>query len=274
MLKKLIMAVLLLAIGLGIFIFFKKPTETIAIGTYDAVPTIEANLQMMTIDMSSSPDDKIHVLVEGKKGVEDQFFIDHDETKLLVKEKNEKQWNDFITIGSPPKIIMQIPKALENSVSISNRDGDSYMKDLDVKTIQVKSSTGRVILRDINALQSELQSTDGNVTVHNGVLEESSISTTSGNINIRESKGVTLAAQSVDGQIKMTEATEQSNVRLNSKTGDIQVTYKVAPSSLKVSTRGEIIKVELPSFNQKTGLIGEGANMLSIETKDGMIQVR
>ncbi|GKV56951.1 hypothetical protein NCCP2222_28980 [Sporosarcina sp. NCCP-2222] len=274
MIKKLIMVVLLLAIGLGIFIFFKQPTETITIGTYDAVPTIEANLQMMTIEVSSSPDDKIHVVVEGKKGVEEQFSIDHDETKLLVKENNEKQWNDFITIGSQPKIIMQIPTALENSVSISNKDGDSYLKGLDVKTVQVKSSTGRVTLRDINASTSELNSTDGNVTVHNSEIENGSISTTSGNVNVRESKGTTLAAQSVDGQIKLTEATEQSDVRLKSKTGDIQVIYKTAPSSLKLSTSGEIVKVELPSFDQKTGIIGKGTNILSIETKDGMIQVK
>lgn len=274
MLKKLIMAVLLLAIGLGIFIFFKQPTETITIGTYEVVPAIEADLQMMTIEMASSPDDKIHVLLEGKRGNEEQLSIDHDETKLIVKEKNEKQWNDYITIGSQPKFIMQIPKTREISITISHKDGDSILKGLAVDAIQVKSTTGRVTIQNMTASVSDLQSTDGNVTIHNSVMENGSISTTSGNVTIRESKGTTLVAKSVDGQIKLTEATEQTDVRLKSKTGDIQVTYKTPPSSLKVLTSGEIVKVELPSYNQKTGIIGEGTNMLSIETKDGMIQVK
>ncbi|QTD42729.1 DUF4097 family beta strand repeat-containing protein [Sporosarcina sp. Te-1] len=275
MLKKLVIVVLLLGIGIGLFVFFKQPNKTMTIGTYEAVPAIEADLQMMTIEMSSSPDDKIHVRLEGKKGSEEKISIDHDATKLVIKEQNENvKWNNFIQVGSQPKIIIQTPKSLANTITISNRDGDTNLKGLAAETIEVKSTTGRVTLQDMTVSKSELQSTDGSITIHKSAIENGNIASTTGNVTVRESTGAALAIQSTDGQIKMMEATEQSDVRLKSKTGDIQVSYKTAPSSLQLSTSGEIVKIDLSNFDQQTRQIGDGANQLSIETKDGVINVK
>ncbi|MBB4826489.1 DUF4097 and DUF4098 domain-containing protein YvlB [Sporosarcina luteola] len=273
--KKLIAAVLLLAIGIGIFIFFKQPTKTMTIGDYDAVPTIEADLQMMTIEMSSSPDDKIHVLVEGKKGTEEQISVDQNETKLVVRELNEEvQWNNFIQLGSQPKIIMQLPKSLEHSIAITNKDGSTQLKGLDAETVQVKSTTGNVALQDMMISKSELKSTDGSITIHKSTIEDGSISSSTGNVTVRESMGAALAIQSTDGQIKLMEATEQSDVKIKSKTGDIEISYKTAPASLQLSTVGEMIDIDLPNYDKQTKQIGDGSNQLSIETNDGRIKVK
>ena len=275
MLKKLVFVFLLVVIGIGVLFFFKKPSETIPIGAYDAVSTVEVHVQMMNIEVAPSPDDQLHVVLDGKQGEEEQFSIDHQAAQLIIMEKPAKgKWTDYIQIGAQPTIQLQVPPSANTSISLTNQDGNSQLKGLDIDSLYVKSSTGKVALRETTVAKIEVRSTDGNIAIHKSTMEKGILSTKSGNVTVKESSGNALDIQSWDGQIKLTEATEQAETRLKSKTGDIHVSYSTAPNSLKLTTSGENVKIALPNYDQQTGQVGEGANQLAIETKDGVIEVK
>lgn len=275
MLKKLVFVILLLAIGTSLLLFFRQPVETIQIGAYDTVSTIEVHVQMMNIEVTRSPDDQIHVLLDGGKREGEQLSIQHQAAHLKIGEKNKKgNWTDFIQIGYQPTIHLQVPEFSMTSISLSNQDGNSQLKGLSIDSLQVNSSTGKVALQEMTIAKSELRSTDGNITIHQSAVEKGTVSTSSGNVTVKGSNGTALGIQSVDGQIKVMDATEQPELQLKSKTGDIQVSYTTAPTSLQLTTSGENVKIALPNYDRQTRQIGKGANQLSLETRDGVIEVK
>ncbi|MFF5994539.1 DUF4097 family beta strand repeat-containing protein [Lysinibacillus sp. KU-BSD001] len=275
MTKKVLFALLLGTIIVIITIFMKQqPAEKITMGEYTAMPQIDVTLDVLSIAINNSPDDKIHVHLQGHKLKKDLLTITEENNRLFITEKKRKtNWLENIRFRSAPTIIVQLPKSQNNALTLNTENGDATIQDLPLDTVQLNTSTGNVNLNNTAILHAELRTKDGTVTITKSAIDNLSITTSAGDVAIKESTGLTHTIETTDGQIKMTEATEQPNIHVKSTSGDINIHYKKTPTSLQLMMTSEDTKITLPKYDKKTHTIGDGANILSAETKYGFIVI-
>ncbi|QKG83601.1 DUF4097 domain-containing protein [Kroppenstedtia pulmonis] len=275
MLRKILVVLLIGVIGAGIILYMKQPAETMTMGEYEAMPHIDVTLDMFNITIANSPDDQIHVQMQGHQLNKNMLTINEKNNRFVVKEQQRKKnWQENIRFRSTPTIILQLPKSQSKTLALNVADGDFTIQDLALDTVQVETSAGMVHLKNMFISNAELHTKDGNVTIGKSAIENLTITSNAGDVAVKESTGSAHTIQTVDGQIKMTEATEQPNIQTKSASGDIGIHYKKAPTSLRLTTIAEDVEITLPKYHKKTGMIGDGANMLSAVTKNGVIVIK
>lgn len=271
----MLFVLLLGIITVTIILFMKQPAKTITIGEYEAVPHIDVTLDELNMAISNSPDDKIHVQMKGHKVSENMLLLNEENNRFFMKEQQrKKKWKENIRFRPMPTIIMQLPKSENKSLILKGVDGDFTIEDLALDTVQVETSAGMVYLKKMSISNAELHTNDGNMTVAQSALDSLKIVSSAGDVAIKESTGSVHMIQTVDGQIKMTGTTEQPSLHVKSVSGDIGIQYKKVPASLQLTTTGPDIEITLPKYDKKTRMIGNGANVLSAETKDGVIRIK
>ena len=272
MIRKMFVVLLLGAILVTALLLLKQPTKTITIGEYEAMPHIDIALDVLNIEITSSPDDKIHVQIQGHNLKKDMLTITEKNNRFFITEQQrENNWYENIHLRSMPVIIVKLPKSQSKSLTLHNVDGNSIIQNIILDTLQLETAAGFMNLNNISTSNAKLHSNDGTVTITKSAIDNLSITTRAGDVAIKESTGSVHTIQTDDGQIKITEAIEQPNVYLNSISGDIFIHYKKTPTSLQLTTTGEDIKITLPDYDKKTFRIGEGTYILSAETIYGSI---
>src|SRR5690606_35722448 len=235
MIRKMLFILLLGIISVTVILFMKQPAKTMAIGDYEAMPHIDVTFDALNMVISNSPDDKIHVRLQGHKLNENKLSITEENDKFVIKEQQgKKKWKDHIHFRSTPTIIMQLPKSQITTLTLNGTDGDVTIQDLMLESVRVETSAGMTHLKKLSISNADIQTKDGNVTIAKSAIENLGITSTAGNVSIKDSTGSTHMIQTVDGQIKMTEAAEQPNVHVESVSGDIGIHYKKAPISLQL----------------------------------------
>lgn len=275
MIRKIVLVLLLLvSISVGIILYMKQPA-TMTVGEYETMPHIDVTFEELNIAIDSSPDDKIHVQMQGHKLNKNMLTINEESNRFVIKEQQRKtKWTDSIRFRASPMIIVQLPKNQKQTLTLNSADGDVAVQNLELDTIQVNTSAGMTYLNSLSVSNAELHTKDGDVSIAKSAIENVNITSNAGDVFIEESTGSTHTIQTVDGQIQMTEAAEQQNVDAKSESGDIGINYKKAPVSLQITTVAEDVVITLPKYDKETHMIGDGANMLSAETKDGVIMIR
>ena len=275
MIKKMLFVFLIGAIITVVIIFMnQQPTEKITIGKYSAMPQIDMTLDVLNIAIVNSPDEKIHVQLQGHKVKKDMLTITEDNDRLFITEKKRTTtWLDNIRFRSTPTIIVQLPEPQNKKLTLNAENGNITIQDLSLNTVRLDTSAGNTNLKNASISNAELRTKDGTVTIDQSAIDNLSITTSAGDVAIKESTGLTHTIQTTDGQIKLTEATEQPNVHVKSTSGNIDIHYKKAPTSLQLMTVGEGMEISLPNYDKKTSIIGDGTNILSAETKYGFIVI-
>lgn len=274
--KRIILAVLLLGIiGASIFLFMKQPVKTMPIGDYESAPNIDVSLDMLNIDFTNSPDDKIHVQIKGHQVNNNMVSLREEKNRFVIEEKQQKKkWTNYIHIRQTPTILVQMPKHQLKTLTLHTVDGNFTINELVLDSVEVKTSTGDAILEGMSISNADVQSKDGSVSIAKSSIENFSVTTNAGDVSIKDSTGINHMIQTFDGQIHISEAIEQPKVQTKSTSGDIQIHYKQTPNSLRLTTAGEDIKILLPNYNKNTHMIGEGVNTLSTETEDGAVLIK
>lgn len=274
--KRIILAVLLLGIiGASIFLFMKQPVKTIPIGDYESAANIDVSLDVLNIDFTNSPDDKIHVQIKGQQVNNHMVSIRKEKNRFVIEEKQQKKkWTNYIHIRQAPTILVQMPKRQLKTLTLHTVDGNLNINDLVLDSVDVRTSAGDAFLEGMSISNADIQSKDGSVSIAKSSIENFSVTTNAGDVSIKDITGINHIIQTFDGQIHISEAIEQPKVQAKSTSGDIQIHYKQTPNSLLLTTAGEDIKILFPKYNKNTHMIGEGVNILSAETEDGAILIK
>ena len=268
MIRKMLLVLLLGILTVTMILFMKEPAETITIGEYEAMPHIKVTLDELNIAISDSPDDQIHVQMQGHTLKKHRLTVNEENNRFVIKEQQrKKKWQENIHFRPTPTIIVQLPKSQSKSLTLKSAYGDVAVEDVALDTVQVETSAGMAYLKNLSTSKADLHTNDGNVTIAKSALENLNITSNAGDVAIKESTGSAHTIQTVDGYIEMTEATEQPNLHVKSVSGDIGIDYQKAPTSLQFITEGEDIEVTLPKYDKKT-------NILSAKTKDGGIMIK
>lgn len=138
------------------------------------------------------------------------------------------------------------------------------------------------IMEGLSADKGEFTSKDGELNLKNSLLHELIVTSTSGDSYITGVTSPEMNITSTDGEVSIRELQEGKSLRVETKSGDITVSYKAAPASLMLTTNSDSsdINVDLDGFREKestektkAGMIGDGANKLELISKNGTIQV-
>lgn len=274
--KRIILAVLLLGIiGASFFLFMKQPVKTIPIGDYESAANIDVSLDVLNIDFTNSPDDKIHVQIKGHQVNNKMVSIREEKNRFVIEEKQQKKkWTNYIHIRQKPTILVQMPNRQLKTLTLHTVDGNLNVNDLVLNSVEVRTSVGDAILEGMSISNADIQSKDGSVSIEKSSIENFSITTNAGDVSLKDSTGINHIIQTIDGQIHISEAKEQPKVQAKSTSGNIQIHYKQIPHSLQLTTAGEDIEILLPKYNKNTHMIGEGVNILSAETEDGAVLIK
>lgn len=98
MIRKILFVLLLSVITVAIILFMKEPAETITIGEYKAMPHIEVTLDELNIAISDSPDDQIHVQMQGHTLKKHRLTVNKENNRFVIKEQQRKKNGKKISV--------------------------------------------------------------------------------------------------------------------------------------------------------------------------------
>lgn len=91
MIRKMLFVLLLGILTVTMILFMKEPAETITIGEYEAMPHIKVTLDELNIAISDSPDDQIHVQMQGHTLKKHRLTVNEENNRFVIKEQQRKK---------------------------------------------------------------------------------------------------------------------------------------------------------------------------------------
>lgn len=250
----------------------------------DNIGSLKVDSDSWEVRFKKSDANELTISAEGKQ-IDDEPVTFRREGEALVIKQNEQGQKGFLggfTFGKKGTIHINVPESGVSNIELQNKDGNIEMSEISADNIIVESNTGDGKIEGVSARSGKFASKDGMLSVEDSSIDELDITSTSGdnymkNVNSSEAK-----VTSVDGVISIKEINEGKSLEVNTEAGDIQVSYKKAPTSLSVTAESESSDIALDiqglkkskdTENHKRGKVGQGTNKLSLTSDDGLISV-
>ncbi|WP_326093244.1 DUF4097 family beta strand repeat-containing protein [Paenibacillus lautus] len=147
----------------------------------------------------------------------------------------------------------------------------------------MNSSICSETIEGLSADKGEFTSKDGDLKLKDSSLNELTVTTSSGGCYIT---GVTSPAMNITstyGEVAVKEIEEGELLRVETQSGDIAVSYKTPPASLKLTANSNSsdISVNLDGFKEQQatektveGTIGDASHTLELSSHAGTITVK
>ncbi|WP_254660241.1 DUF4097 family beta strand repeat-containing protein [Bacillus amyloliquefaciens] len=204
---------------------------------------------------------------------------------LVVSQKEQKNGGflDGFTFGKlGGTIYINVPDSDMNNIEITNKDGNIQLSEISAEHIVVDNHSGDEKINNVSAHTGKFSSKDGALSVENSSFEKLNITSASGDNEMKEIHSSNVKVTSKDGAVSIKDITEGKSLSVNTKSGDIGVSYKKAPTSLAVFAQSNSdVTFDLDGLNKshdgvklKKGEIGAGSNKVSLSSEDGSIKVR
>ncbi|PFW97201.1 hypothetical protein COL32_04220 [Bacillus pseudomycoides] len=252
----------------------------------DRIEEIEINKESWNIEFKNTKSKKITIAVEGKQEdkKKDPVTIKEDGKKIVVSQKDQKGgFFAGFSFGKKGTIYVSIPKDGIDTITMNNSSGDIKMKDVTTKNLVISNGSGAGKIEGLSADKGKFISKDGEFSLKNSSLKELNISSTAGDNYITNVTSPKMKVTSKDGEVSIKDAKEGKSLFVETKSGDITVSYKKAPTSLDLTANSNSsdITVNLDDFkkkknteNSKEGIIGDGSNKVELLSKKGVINVK
>lgn len=255
--------------------------EMVAGGKIDEieVKTSAADVEVVTVDSK-----EIEVLLDGNmsKGLVDKykFMVKEENNRLNVeftKDGNSVGWN----VGTTAEVKLQIkvPSKLYENMKIKTSSGDVLAKEMEIKTAEIKTSSG-----DISLLQSKInekltaKTSSGAIETNKSEIVAANLTTSSGEIKADGLHSDEVVFTTSSGNIEYNDKSLQGEIECNTSSGDVHMKFDTFPESLKINFEGGSGKPHLnvPGllYEEKTkhkliGVKGSGEHKLQVKTSSG-----
>ncbi|MBY0597081.1 DUF4097 family beta strand repeat-containing protein [Bacillus bingmayongensis] len=252
----------------------------------DRIAEVEINNESWDVEFKSAESNKVTIAVEGKQKDKknDPVTIKKDGKKIVITQQEQK--DGFIggfTFGKKGTIYISIPKDGVDTITLNNRSGDIKMNDIMTKNIVFSNGSGAEKIEGLSAENGEFTSKGGELSLKNSSLQELSVASTTGDNYLTNVRSPKTKVTSTDGEVLIKETIEGKSLLVETKSGDIGVSYKEAPTSLKLAANSDSsdIIVSLNGFKKRTntektkeGVIGDASNKVEILSKKGTICIK
>ncbi|MGH1145402.1 DUF4097 family beta strand repeat-containing protein [Bacillus pseudomycoides] len=252
----------------------------------DRIEDIEINKESWNIEIKNTKSKKITIAVEGKQEdkKKDPVTIKDDEKKIVVNQKDQKGgFFEGFSFGKKGTIYISIPEDGIDTITMNNSSGDIKMNDVTTKNLVISNGSGTGKIEGLSANKGKFISKDGEFSLKNSSLKELNIASTTGDNYITNVNSPEIKVTSKDGEVSIKDIKEGKSLFVETKSGDIAVSYKKAPTSLAFTANSDSsdITVNLDGFkkrkntgNLKEGMIGNGTNKVELLSRKGVINVK
>ncbi|WP_051217291.1 DUF4097 family beta strand repeat-containing protein [Paenibacillus assamensis] len=257
--------------------------QTFQVGDIEA---IEIENESWDIDFNRTDSKQITISAVGEKRDEQSqpVVIKKDGNKLIVTQREEKVgFMDYFTFNKEETISISIPNHGVDKITVNNRNGNVGWNDVAIDNIVLSNETGTTIVEGLTADTGQFTSEHGELSMKRSSVNELTIASTTGDNDINNVTSSSMKITNRDGTVLVKDANESESLVVQTKSGDIMVSYKKAPTSLAVSASSHIsdIAVQLNGYKEtkntnqsKSGVIGKGVNNLELTSEYGTIDVR
>lgn len=252
----------------------------------DRIEEIEINKESWNIEIKNTKSKKITIAVEGKQEdtKKDPVTIKDDEKKIVVNQKDEKGgFFEGFSFGKKGTIYISIPVDGIDTITMKNSSGDIKMNDVMTKNLVISNGSGTGKIEGLSANKGKFISKDGEFSLKNSSLKELNIASTTGDNYITNVNSPEIKVTSKDGEVSIKDIKEGKSLFVETKSGDIDVSYKKAPTSLAFTANSDSsdITVNLDEFKKRKntenlieGMIGDGTNKVELLSSKGVINVK
>ncbi|PGB03033.1 hypothetical protein COL93_07975 [Bacillus toyonensis] len=286
--KIIVIAILFLTIAnavLGFKVFQGKDFKKEKSFEINNIKEIEVDNENGDIEFKSTDSNKIVISAQGQQVDKeiDPVKIENDGNKIVIKQKQKMNrfFNGF-TFRKQNSISIAIPKKEIDKIVLNNKLGDVKISDIVVKSIVTKGSSGDAMIVGLSAEKGEFTSESGDLMLKESSLQEVNITSTTGDNYVKNVKNENMNITSTSGEVLLKDMTEGKSLFVETKSGDIGVRYKGAPTSLKLTAKSNStdIMVDLNGLKKdkntekiKEGTIGDAKNEVKILSKTGVIYI-
>ncbi|AJS58251.1 DUF4097 family beta strand repeat-containing protein [Paenibacillus sp. IHBB 10380] len=214
----------------------------------EEVQSIEIMNDSWDIEVKESIDNQVYVDITGKQKDKKKapVVVTHKDNQLIIQQHKQigGAFSAF-TFEKEGTITILIPKNTVEQVTLINNEGD-----LNIQTLATQKLT----------LQNQ-----------------------AGNVKFNQVEASVLNVFSKNGEIVIKRVDEKGEMNVETETGDIQVAYQNAPSSLKVAVENAKGDTTVNLANLSTtkntdaevhGTIGAGENSLHVKSYSGSIGIK
>ncbi|WJE61604.1 DUF4097 family beta strand repeat-containing protein [Bacillus mycoides] len=252
----------------------------------DRIEEIEINKESWNIEIKNTKSKKITIAVEGKQEdkKKDPVTIKNDEKKIVVNQKDQKGgFFEGFSFRKKGTIYISIPKDGIDTITMNNSSGDIKMNDVTTKNLVISNGSGARKIEGLSANKGKFISKDGEFSLKNSSLKELNIASTTGDNYITNVTSPKMKVTSKDGEVSIKDAKEGKSLFVETKSGDIAVSYKKAPTSLALTANSNSsdITVNLDKFKKRKntgnlieGKIGDETNKVELLSGKGVINVK
>ncbi|KUP40683.1 protein liaG [Bacillus velezensis] len=251
----------------------------------EKIDTLKVYTDSWDVKFKKSNSNKVTISAEGKQKDKAPVTFQENGRGLVVTQKEQKNGGflDGFTFGKQGgTIYINVPDSGMNNIEITNKDGNIQLSEISAENIVVDNHSGDEKINNVSAHTGKFSSKDGALSVENSSFEELNITSASGDTEMKEIDSSNVKITSKDGTVSIKDITEGKSLSVNTKSGDIGVSYKKAPTSLAVSAQSNSdVTFDLDGLNKshdgvklKKGEIGAGSNKVSLSSEDGSIKVR
>lgn len=287
--KKIVLASIFIIVVVGVVFSLKevriKSFEKETSFAVDSVEEIEVNNENWNVEFKKAESKKVTIAAEGnqKDKEKDPVTVKNDGKKIIVNQQDQK--GGFIggfTFGKKGTIYISIPKNEVDMITLHNRSGDIKMNDVTTKNIVLSNVSGLEKIEGLSAEKGTFTSQAGELSVKNSSLKELSVASTTGDSYMTNVNSSNMKITSTDGEVSIKDIKEGKSLLVETKSGDIGVSYKETPTSLMLTANSNSsdITVNLNGFKKKTntekskeGTIGEASNKVELLSKKGTINI-
>lgn len=250
----------------------------------DNIGSLKVDSDSWEVRVNKSDTNELTIYAEGKQ-IEDDAVTFTKEGETLAIRQNEQGQNGFLggfTFGKKGTIQINVPESGVENIEMTSDDGNIAMSDISADHIIVESNASDGRFERVSADTGKFASKDGMLSMKESSVNKLVVTSASGdnymnNVNSSEAK-----VNSVDGVISIKEINEGKSLEVKTEAGDIEVSYKKAPTSLSLTAESgssdialdiKGLKKNRDTKNVKKGKVGQGSNELNLTSEDGLIHV-
>ncbi|MGE7883377.1 DUF4097 family beta strand repeat-containing protein [Bacillus sp. NPDC094077] len=286
--KIIVIAILFITIAsvfFGFKTFHRKDFKKENSFEINNIKEIEVDNENWDIEFISTDSNKIVISAQGQQVDKDldPVKIENDGNKIMIKQKQKvtRFFNGF-TFRKKNIISISIPKKEIDKIALNNKSGNVKISDIVVKSIVTKSKSGDEMFAGLSAEKGEFTSESGDLILKDSSLQEVNVASTTGDNYVKNVKNENMSITSTSGEVLLKDMTEGKSLFVETKSGDIGVRYKDAPTSLKLTAKSNStdIMVDLNGLKKdkntekiKEGTIGDATNKVKVVSETGVIYI-
>ena len=249
------------------------------------VTAMRVNADTWNTDIMVSADENIHIHFDGSisNGEEKPSTSLQNGILSVTQQGNSEGLQDQISLGKKGQITIYLPSECNIPLTLENGMGDIEIDSISTQEFSLNNSSGYATISSVTADNMKISSGSGDITIKQGSADEIKIETSSGYVQINETVLNHAEVTTKSGETTISKVKPETNLTIQSGSGDINLTYQSKPESLEfavtsgskdITTNFDGATYSRETSESRQGVIGKGEFSLKVNSDSGTVVIK